>query len=124
MNKVELIGRLTGNVEVTYTQSATPVAMLQNAIAVRRKYVKQGETDAEFFKVKAFSKTAELMANHLSKGSQVGIVGRLEVERWEKDGIKHSQVVIVVEDITFIGGKPETHQPQATTMADDEELPF
>lgn len=125
MNKTQLIGRLTGNVEVRYSQSATPVAMLQNGLAVRKKYVQQGEKDAEFFKIKAFGKMAELMSKHLAKGSQVGIAGRLEVERWQDDKGKHSQVVVVVEDLTFIGSKLEAQQAQIPMPTEeDDDLPF
>lgn len=122
MNKVELIGRLTGTIEIRHSQSANPVAMMQNGLAVRKKYITQNENDTEFFKVKAFGKIAELIEKHLTKGSQVGIVGRLEVERWEKDNIKHSQVVIVIEELTFIGNKQEVQMLQ--TIEEEDDLPF
>ncbi|WP_069997770.1 single-stranded DNA-binding protein [Cellulosilyticum sp. I15G10I2] len=126
MNKTQLIGRLTGNCDLKYTQSANPVAIMQNGLAVRKKYVREGEHDADFFKIKAFGKMAELMNKHLSKGNQAGIVGRLEVERWEDDKGKHSQVVIVVEDLTFIGSKQEPAGAAESIVVPEEEddLPF
>jgi len=103
VNLVALVGRLTRDPELRYSQSGIAVAKF--SIAVDRPF-NRDETD--FFDIVAFRKTAELAANHLTKGRQVGITGHLQQERWEKDGEKRSKVVVVVEEITFVGPRPDS----------------
>jgi single-strand DNA-binding protein len=133
MNISTLIGRLTKEGDLTY--SATGTAIYKNSIAVNRKFKKD---EADFINLVAFQKTAELMANHLTKGDQVGIEGRIQTGSYEKDGRKIYTFDVVVDNITFIGGKkqqqeqlaPKTKvsedpfQGNGTIDIDESELPF
>lgn len=110
MNQVALIGRITKEIELRYSASGT--AVLRNSLAVNRKF-KKDETD--FINLLAFGKTAELMANHLNKGDQVGIEGHIQTGSYEKDGKKVYTTEVVVDSITFIGGKKEDKPAQKYT---------
>ena len=89
MNKAILMGRLTRDPEVRYSQSANPVAVARYGLAVRRSFVKPGEQDVDFFNIVAWSKLADIATNHLSKGVRVGIIGYIQNRCWEKeDGTK------------------------------------
>ena len=122
MNLVALVGRLTRDPELRYSQSGIAVAKF--SIAVDRPF-NRDETD--FFDIVAFRKTAELAANHLTKGRQVGITGHLQQERWEKDGEKRSKVVVVVDELTFIRSRSESGDQSGGAGGDDwdpDDVPF
>lgn len=101
-NKVILQARLTENPELRYTPSGTPVCAMR--LASNRKYKQGDELQEEvcFINATAFGKQAESMAQHLSKGRQVLVEGRLRYEVWEKDGKKGSAHSIYVESCTFL----------------------
>ena len=117
MNTVALIGRLGGDPQLRYTPNGTAVA--NASIAVPRRGNRE-ETD--WFDLTFWGKTAELAANHLTKGRQVGITGRLQQERWEKDGEKRSRVVVIAESVTFIGNKGDAGRGDDDFDAGD--IPF
>jgi single-strand DNA-binding protein len=117
MNISTLIGRLTKEGDLTY--SATGTAIYKNSIAVNRKFKKD---EADFINLVAFQKTAELMANHLTKGDQVGIEGRIQTGSYEKDGKRIYTFDVVVDNITFIGGKKQekpANEPPKTKVSED-----
>mgnify|MGYP003403060024 CR=1 FL=1 len=105
-NKVILAGNLTRNPELRYTPNGTPVASF--GLATNRRF-KQGDDLKEevcFIDVVVFGKTAENCSNHLVKGQQALIDGRLQQRRWEtEDGQKRSKHEVVAEHIQF-GAKP------------------
>jgi single-strand DNA-binding protein len=109
MNITTLIGRLTKDGDLKYSESGT--AIYKNSIAVNRKFKKD---EADFINLVAFQKTAELMANHLTKGDQVGIEGHIQTGSYEKDGKRIYTFDVVVDNITFVGGKKQD-KPQQTT---------
>ena len=90
MNKVILIGRLTKDVELRYTQTNN-TAVASFSLAVNRKFVKSGEErQADFFNIIAWNKLAENISKYLFKGNQVAISGRLETRSWDdQNGQKH-----------------------------------
>lgn len=100
MNLVSIIGRLARENDLRYSPQGT--AVFRNSVAVNRKF-KREETD--FINLLAFGKTAELMANHLNKGDQVGIEGHIQTGSYEKDGRKVYTFEVVVDNITFISSK-------------------
>src|SRR5690606_22398921 len=118
VNLVALVGRLTRDPDLRYSQSGIAVANF--SIAVDRPF-NRDETD--FFDIVAFRKLAELAANHLTKGRQVGITGRLQQDRWEQDGQKRSKVVVVVEEITFVGPRPDSAGDESGDYNPDD-VPF
>ena len=106
MNKIMLLGRLTKDPELRYSQSATPLAICKYGLAVRRQYAKQGETDVDFFNITAFGKAAEFAEKHFRKGQQVVVVGRVQVQTWEhQTAVKHTSYTVIAEEQHFAGDK-------------------
>lgn len=106
MNKVNLIGRLTKDIELRYTPANNmPVASF--CLAVNRKFVKTGEErQTDFFNIIAWNKLAETISKYLFKGNQVAISGRLETRSWDDpNGQKHYVTEVIAEEIDFIGSK-------------------
>ncbi len=105
INHVVIVGRLTKDPELTYTQSGTAVCRF--AIAVNRSSSSSRdnqEGNTNFFNVVAWNKTAEICGEYLSKGRQVAIDGRLQQRRWEgADGVKRNTVDIVATNVQFFG---------------------
>ena len=106
-NRVLLLGNLTRNVEVRYTQGGLAIGKF--GMAINRKF-KQGEEDREstcFVDLTAFGRQAEVLDQYVGKGSPLFIEGRLEYSQWEaKDGGgKRSKLEVVVENFQFIGAR-------------------
>ncbi len=109
MNKVILMGRLTRDPEVRYTQTNnTMVATF--SLAVTRRFVRQGEErQADFINIVAWSKLAEFCSKYFKKGQQVGIIGRIQTRTWDDDqGQKHYITEVVAEEAYFADGKRDT----------------
>ena len=108
MNKVVLLGRLTKDPEIRYTQTNnTMVASF--SLAVNRRFSKPGEErQADFINVVAWSKTAEFCSKYFKKGQQVGIIGRIQTRNWEDDHLqKHYVTEVVAEEAYFADSKRE-----------------
>lgn len=120
MNKVIMIGRLTSNPDVRYTQNQTPVANFR--IAVRRIRKQEDGPDADFFSVVAWGRIAEIVRDYCQKGRQVAISGRLQNRSWEdRDGNTRYTTEIIVEGLELLA-QPSTQQTAQTTE-DDYGLP-
>ena len=84
MNKVVLMGRLTKDPEVRYTQN-TNTLVASFSLAVNRRFTKQGEErQADFINIVAWSKTGEFCSKYFKKGQQVGIIGRIQSRNYQK----------------------------------------
>ena len=108
MNKVILMGRLTKEVEVRYTQTNnTTVASIN--LAVNRRFVKEGEErQADFFNIIAWGKLGEFCSKYFKKGQQVAIIGRLQTRNWEyEQGQKHYVTEVVAEEAYFADSKKD-----------------
>ena len=105
MNKVVLIGNLTRDIELRYTQSGYCVG--NAGIAVTRKFKNaQGETVEEtcFIDLKFFGRTAEVVNQYLRKGSKLAVEGRLKLEQWQdQSGQNRSKHVVEAESIEMLG---------------------
>ena len=87
MNKVILMGRLTRDPEVRYTQTNNTL-VASFSLAVNRRFVRQGEErQADFINVVAWSKLGEFCSKYFKKGQQVGIIGRLQTRTWDDEHI-------------------------------------
>ena len=109
MNKVILMGRLTRDPEVRYTQTNnTMVASF--SLAVNRRFTRQGEErQADFINIVAWSKLAEFCSKYFKKGQQVGIIGRIQTRTWDDDqGQKHYITEVVAEEAYFADGKRDS----------------
>ena len=106
MNKVVLMGNLTRDPEIRYSQGAEPVAVARYGIAVSRRFSKDKENDTDFFNCVVFGKGAEFAEKYFKKGMKVVISGRLQQNNWEDNsGQKRSTVEIIVEDQEFAESK-------------------
>lgn len=107
MNKVILIGRLTRDPELRYTQSGSAVTTF--TLAVDRRFTNQnGEREADFINCVAWQKTAEFVANYFKKGRAMALEGRMQVRSYEaNDGQRRWVTEVVAEQIEFVGPKNE-----------------
>lgn len=112
MNKVSLIGRLTKDVEVRYTQTNnTMVASF--TLAVNRRFKKEGQPDADFINIVAWNKTAEFVSKYFKKGQQVAVVGRIQTRTWEDEhGQKRYVTEVVAEEVYFADSNKESKEEQ------------
>lgn len=105
MNEVILIGRLTKDPELRYTQSQTPVCNM--TLAVDRPKSKDRQNNgptADFIRIQVFGKQAENCSKYLSKGRQAAINGSIRTGSYEKDGRKVYTTDVVASRVEFIGG--------------------
>ncbi len=134
MNKVILIGRLTKDPEVRYSQTAQgSTAVARYTLAVDRKFKRDGDQEADFINCVAFGKPAEFVEKYLKKGTKIAIEGRIQTGSYtNKDGQKVYTTDIVAEGHEFCESKKQ-EEPQPMPDADgfmtipdgiDEELPF
>ena len=107
LNRVTLVGRLTGDPELKYTAQGIPVASL--SVAVNRNVKNEaGEYEADFFNLVAWRQTAEFASNYLTKGRLVSVDGRLQQRSWvAQDGTKRHAIEIVVDNLQGLDRKPD-----------------
>ena len=106
MNKVILMGRLTRDPEVRYSQGANSTAVARYSIAVDRRFKRDGEPDADFFNCTVFGKGAEFAEKYLKQGTKIVITGRVENDNYtNKDGQKVYGTRILVEEQEFAESK-------------------
>ena len=126
MNKVILIGRLTKDPEIRYTQNNAPVCSF--TLAVDRRFSK--DKQADFINCQAWQKTAEFITKYFGKGNLLAIVGRIQTRTWEdEDGKRHYVTEVVAEEAYFTGdrnnSRPEPQDDRFEPLDDeDDDLPF
>ncbi len=122
MNKVLLIGRLTKDIDLKKTQNGKSFARFTLAVNRRFKSNDPQAQDADFISCVVWERTAEVMYQYLSKGSQVGIEGRIQTGSYERDGQRVYTTDIVVENFDFLESRQQRQQAQAQSQpyfADD-----
>lgn len=144
MNKVVLMGRLTRDPEIRYSQGENALAIARFSLAVDRRFKRQGEAEADFFNCTAFGKQAEFVERYLKQGTKMLIVGRVQNDNYtNKEGQKVYSVQIMVDEMEFAesknaGGDSNNYQQGSRPMPSqaagdgfmnipdgiDEELPF
>ena len=107
MNKVILMGRLTRDPEVRYSQGDSQMAIARFSLAVDRRFKRQGETvTADFFNCTAFGKQGEFVEKYLKQGTKIVVTGRIQNDNYtNKEGQKVYSVQIIVEEIEFAESK-------------------
>ena len=106
MNKVILMGRLTRDPEVRYTQGGNAMAIARYSLAVDRRFKRDGEPDADFINCVAVGKSGEFAEKYLKKGTKVAVVGRIQTGSYtNKDGQKVYTTDVVVEEQEFAESK-------------------
>ena len=145
MNKVVLMGRLTRDPEVRYSQGESSLAIARFTVAVDRRFKRQGETqEADFISCVSFGKQAEFAERYLKQGTKIAVIGRIQTGSYtNKEGQKVYTTEVVVEELEFAesknaGGNEGGYQPSSRpepsqAVGDgfmnipdgiDEELPF
>ncbi len=105
INHVVLVGRLTRDAELKYTNTGTAICKVAIAVNRRRKVDEQWTEEASFFDVTIWGKMGEAINQYLVKGKQVGIEGELRQNKWEQDGQPRSKVEIIANNVQLLGGK-------------------
>ena len=130
MNKVILIGNLGSDPEVRNTANGTAVASLSVATTERRKNGDgQWESTVEWHRVTVWGHTADACGRYLSKGSKVGVDGRLQTRKWtDKNGETRYTTEIVADNVEFLGaggggGGQQSRAPEQHPGG-DEQIPF
>ncbi len=102
MNKVILLGNLTRDPEIRYSQGGKSLAIARFSLAVNRRFARQGETDVDFFNCTAFGKQAEFVEKYFKQGSRMLMSGRVQNDNYtNKNGEKVYSVQIIAEEIEF-----------------------
>ena len=119
MNKVELIGRLTHDVEMRQTPNG--VSLARFSIAVTRRFKNSnGEYDADFINCVAWRQTREFIAKHFQKGGMIAVVGSIQSRSWDgNDGKKQYATEVVVDEVYFTGAKKQNNNNQQQTPPQD-----
>ena len=106
MNKVILMGRLTRDPEVRYTQTNNTL-VASFSLAVNRRFTREGDTQtADFINITAWAKTGEFVSKYFKKGQQVAVIGRIQTRSWDdQNGQKRYATDVVAEDIEFAESK-------------------
>ena len=106
MNKVILMGRLTRDPEVRYSQGESATAVARYSLAVDRRFKRDGEPSADFFNCVAFGRQAEFAERYLRQGTKMVVSGRLQTGSYtNRDGVKINTVDIVIEEQDFAESK-------------------
>ena len=137
MNKVILMGRLTKESDIRYTQGEKPMCIARFTLAVDRRFKKQGEQSADFISCVAFGKTGEFIEKYCKKGTKLGVVGHIQTGSYtNKDGQKVFTTEVAVDEAEFAESKAASQQNQQTAptsgnindyvnaMPSMEDLPF
>lgn len=146
MNKVVLMGRLTRDPDVRYTQGDRPLAVARYTLAVNRRFKRDNEPDADFINCVAFGRAGEFAEKYLKQGTKIVVSGRIQTGSYtNKDGIKVYTTDVIIEEQDFAESKavaarntaasvPQPSAPQPSAASNDgfmnipdgleEELPF
>lgn len=128
LNKTQLIGRLTKEVEVKNTAGGTAVANF--TLAVNRRFKQENQPTADFIPVVIWGKSAEFAQKYFTKGQQVYVVGRIQTRNWEdNDGKKHYATEVIAEELGFADSKKgdggyEESSGNGFLDQSEEKLPF
>lgn len=134
MNSVQLLGRLTRDPDVRYTDGGSTIARF--SLAVDRRFKQEGGETADFINCIAFGKTAEFIEKYIFKGTKIALNGRIQTGSYaNKDGVKVYTTDVVVENVEFAesknsnaGNSTPAPAPNGDFMSVpdgiDEELPF
>ena len=98
-----LVGRLTKDAELKQSGNGTYIANFCIALSRAKKVGEEWEEQPHFFYLNIFGKRAESLTPYLLKGQTVSIEGHLEQDRWESNGVQHSKMALVIDDIQLIG---------------------
>lgn len=114
MNKVVLMGRLTKDPDVRYTQNGTAIA--RYILAVDRRFSKEGEQKADFIPCTTFGKGAEFAEKYLFKGIKIAICGRIQTGSYvDQEGRKVYTTDVIVDEHEFVESKKNSGESPRDT---------
>lgn len=117
MNKCIIIGRLTKNPEINYSQAEKPICIARYTVAVDRRFKKEGGQTADFIPCIAFGKQGEFAEKYLVKGIKIAVTGRIQTGSYtNKDGKKIYTTDVVVEEQEFVESKKASDTMHETTQ--------
>lgn len=126
MNKVQLIGRLTKDIDLKTSQSGKKYCFF--TVACDRKFKNQdGKRESDFITCVAWNQTAEFLSKYFGKGSRIAVVGSIQTRSVEQNGQKQYFTEVLVEDVEFVESNKapqQTQTEQVNTSAPSENLPF
>lgn len=122
MNKVILLGRLTKDPEVRYTQSENMLAIAKYTLAVDRRFKKEGQPSADFINCVAFGKSAEFAEKYMTKGRLFGVIGRIQTRNYENDKKEKVYVTeVVVDEQYFADSKKDDKKDINELLKEDDD---
>ena len=125
MNKVILMGRLTKDPDIRYTQVSNPICVARYTLAVDRRFHKEGEQTADFINCVVFGKGAEFAQKYLFRGTKISISGRIQTGSYTKqDGTKVYTTEVVVEEQEFAESKLNSNGAERQSPAQDSQDGF
>lgn len=141
INKTILLGRLTADPDIRYTQGNKPMCIARFTLAVDRRFKRDGEPSADFINCVAFGKSGEFAEKYYKKGIKIAVTGRIQTGSYtNKDGQKVYTTDVIIEEQEFAESKAASaqNQQQAQPQGDaqgidnfmnipdsiDEEIPF
>ena len=114
MNKVILMGRLTRNPDIRYSQGENSMAVARFTLAVDRRFKRDNDATADFISCVAFGKTAEFFEKYTRQGTKLVVEGRIQTGSYvRQDGTKVYTTDVVVENTEFAESKAASGQGQA-----------
>lgn len=106
MNKAILMGRLTRDPEVRYSQGEKQTAIARYTLAVNRTFKREGEQDADFINCVVFGRSAEFAEKYFRQGTKIAVSGRIQTGSYtNKDGVRVYTTEVIVEDQEFAESK-------------------
>lgn len=112
VNTVILIGRLTRDPEVRYSQGNESMAIARYTLAVDRSYRREGENNTDFIGCVAFGRNAEFVEKYLRKGTKIAITGRIQTGSYvNREGQKVYTTDVVINTQEFAGSRNEAQEP-------------
>lgn len=116
MNKVILMGRLTKDPDIRYSQGENSTAVARYTLAVDRRFKRDGEATADFINCTVFGKGAEFAEKYLHKGTKIAVAGRIQTGSYtNRDGNKVYTTDVVVEEQEFAESKNSSSVASAQT---------
>jgi single-strand DNA-binding protein len=126
MNQITLIGRAGRDPEIRYFDSGTMVANLSLAVNAYKR-----DDPPEWFNLQIWGKPAQVAADHVRKGNQIAVIGRIKTEKWtdSSTGEERSKLVVVVNNLELLGSRCDKPDDSIDSVADVvrdiiEEVPF
>lgn len=125
MNKAILIGRLTRDPEIRYTQGNDPMCVARYTLAVDRRVKKDGQDNADFIPCVAFGKAGEFVEKYCKKGTKLAVSGRIQTGSYtNRDGQKVYTTEVMIEEQEFAesknGGQAPSQKPAGKPVKEEE----